>query len=337
MYIKPGPHNLLTDIEGLCVGQVEDHPHQTGVTVILPQQPVTAAVDVRGGGPGTRETDVLAPTCIADKIHGLVFSGGSAFGLAAADGAMRFLAEQQRGFSYHNHIIPIVPAAICFDLQPNTTERASYADLGYHAAIKAQPGIFNLGNAGAGYGTKAGPLKGGMGSASFIREDGLAVAALVVVNSYGSVTMGNTPLFHAWPYEWDDEFGGLKPYDIGRERLSIYKDATKSQIGQNTTLAVVATNYPLDKSETKMMAQMAHDGMGRAIDPIHSYYDGDVVFALTTGLWHNNKESDRFDRLKTITWIGQYGAYCLSRAIGRAVYEAKTTKHYQSYREHFGL
>lgn len=292
VFWRAGPRNLLTDVAGLSVGNAADERLQSGVTVVLCDEPAVAAVHVMGGAPGTRETDLLSPENTVRAVDALVLSGGSAFGLDAASGVQAHLRERGRGFAVGQHRVPIVPAAILFDLgaagvdaagAPVTWDRyPPYRDLGFDAARSASA-EFALGTAGAGTGAIAASVKGGLGSTSAILPNGVTVAALVVVNALGSPTIGATRHFWAAPFEVGDEFGGLGlPHPLPPDANH---PATKlgPAPGANTTIAIVATDAILTKAQAKRLAVAAHDGFARALWPAHTDYDGDLVFALSTG------------------------------------------------------
>ena len=317
MSLRPGPRNLITDVDGLAVGNAEDARVRSGVTVVLPERRTVASADVRGGAPGTRETELLAPASMMDAVDGIVLSGGSAYGLDAATGAMLWLAERGRGFRLGQRIIPIVPSAILYDLE-NGGDKDWSKGLPYQALAQAACGAagaaFALGTAGAGYGAKAGPLKGGLGSASAVDEDGLQVGALVAVNARGGVTLGEQPQFWAWPLEQGDEFGGLPP---PAQRVALDQPRRAAALAGNTTLAVVATNVRLSKAEAQRVTIMAQDGLARAIRPLHTPSDGDSVFALSTATLDPEGE-----RGSLVECIGATAADCLTRAVARGVYLA---------------
>ncbi|MDE5452338.1 peptidase T4 [Bradyrhizobium sp. CSA112] len=312
--------NLLTDISGVSVGHADDAALASGVTAILFDSPAVASIDVRGGGPGTREDALLKPESTVEAIDGIVLSGGSAFGLDAAGGVQAWLAEQGRGFRVREAVIPIVPGAICFDLL-NGGNKAwgrfpPYRDLGY-AAANAAAADFALGSVGAGLGATTANLKGGLGSASAQTEGGVTVGALAVVNAVGSVTVGDGPWFWAAPFENGNEFGGrgLPPSftpDMLRARLKGGSAATPSE---NTTLVVVVTDAVLTKAQAKRLAMIAHTGMARAIYPVHAPLDGDVVFAAATG-------KKPIDPLFGLTELGMVAANTVARAIARGVHSA---------------
>ena len=322
---RPGPRNLITDVEGLSVGQAQDAHVRSGVSVILPDRRAVCAVDVRGGGPGTRETDALDAWDLVRSVDAVVLSGGSVYGLAAADGVAAWLGAHGRGFVMAPPPgvppSPIVPAAILFDLANGGDKgwgmQPPYRDLGVEAVASAGAG-FALGTAGAGYGATAGTLKGGIGSASLVTADGMTVGAIVAVNSLGSPLVPGGRHFWAAPFELNREFGGLGPSpdlvageDWGDTRINPGARA-------NTTIACVATDVILDPDETKRVAMMAQDGLARAIRPIHSPFDGDVVFALSTG----RRPAPGPRREFAVARIGAAAADVLARAVARGVYEA---------------
>jgi L-aminopeptidase/D-esterase-like protein len=342
--LRPGPRNLITDVDGILVGNADDHRVRSGTTVVLCERPACASVDVRGGAPGTRETDLLDPACRVEAIDAVALSGGSAFGLSAADGVMKWLREQGRGVPVGPVAVPIVPTAILFDLLNGGDKDWAwppYRELGYAAAAAAGKG-FTLGNAGAGLGAKAGNLKGGLGSASAVDPDsGLQVGALVAVNARGFTTMGDLPQFWAWALEQDGEFGSLPPPRRGLGlRVSHQRGELTHDIGPaeaaaadprgNTTIAVVATNARLDKGSCRRLAVMAQDGLARAIRPVHTPQDGDSVFTLATG-----RLDQAMDPL-AIAELGTLAADCLARAVARAVYHADTLGGVRSWRDVFG-
>ena len=326
--LKPGPRNLITDIPGLRVGCVEDEAVRTGVTVAICPEAWTAAVDVRGGGPAVRETDTLRPENSFSRAHAVCFSGGSVFGLAAADGVVAALSAREHGLklSPDTPAIPIVPAACLHDLA-NGGDKAwglspPYRELGMRA-VAAAAADFSLGSAGAGRGAMAGIRKGGLGSASIDLGEGLLVAALVAANPVGTPYMPDGETFWAWPYEIDGEFGGRRPgADMPPLVEPIPDDsklAARLKAGANTTLALVATTADLSTAEAQRMAMMAHDGMARAVRPSHSPFDGDVCFALASGATALGPDPLRGLRRAR---IGAAAADCVARAIARAVHAA---------------
>ena len=315
---NPGPRNLITDVDGIAVGNAEDGAARTGVTVVLPDEPATAAVDMRGGAPGTREGDALDPTCLVDRIDAVALSGGSVFGLDAAAGVTAGLAAQDRGFVAGGFRVPIVPGAILFDLanggDKNWGEEPPYRTLG-RQALDAAARDFRIGNAGAGLGASAGRLKGGLGSVSAVSDDGIQVGALFAANPVGAVTIPGTSVFWAWALERNGELGHQQPPD-GLPEVPFDLPA-EARIGTNTTIGVIATNVTLDKAQALRVAIMAHDGLARAIRPVHTPFDGDTVYVLSTG-----KEPLAEPAALTLARIGSMAADCAARAIARGVYEA---------------
>ncbi len=284
----PGPKNLITDVGGLRVGNAQDSRLKSGVTVVLPDAPCVASVQVLGGAPGTRETDALEPHNTLNEFHGFVLSGGSAFGLDAASGVQAALREKGIGFQIGPALVPVVPAAILFDLinggDKGWGRYPPYRDLGYEAVANA--GLdFEIGTAGAGAGALTAGLKGGLGSASTRLPDGVTVGALAAVNPVGSVTVGGSAHFWAAPFEIGDEFGGLGlPAPLPAEATDLrWKFDDGPLPGRATTITIIATDAVLTKAAAKRLAISAHDGFARAIWPTHTPADGDLVFALATG------------------------------------------------------
>ncbi|MEM0949875.1 MAG: P1 family peptidase [Pseudomonadota bacterium] len=311
--MRPGTKNLITDIPGFLVGNASDSGIKTGCTVLTAEKPFTAAVHVMGGAPGTRETDLLAPENTVQNVDALVLSGGSAFGLDAASGAVAELRARGRGFQTGTARVPIVPAAIILDVGRAggaDWDDPPWKDLG-RAAFKDASADFAIGTAGAGTGATCANLKGGLGSASAVLDTGVTVGALVVANPIGQVTVGDGPAFWAAPFEQDDEFGG-----IGLAAFPGNPPPTKVEPQGATAIAIVATDLALSKPEAKRMAVMAHDGIARAIVPSHTPFDGDLVFAASTG--QRQSANPDLDLIR----VGHAAATCLARAIARAVYEA---------------
>lgn len=340
--IRKGKLNLITDVDGICVGNADDARVRSGVTVVLPDTQAVAAVDVRGGGPGTRETDALDPTCLVDAVHGLVLSGGSVYGLDAASGAVAWLGARGRGYALGNSpkVAPVVPAAILFDLtnggDKDWGEEPPYRALG-RAACENAGRDFKLGNAGAGFGARAGTLKGGLGSASATGE-GFTVGALIAVNPFGSVVMPGSGAFWAAPYEIDGEFGARGwPTDMTDLATRDPFDETKAALagiapGTNTTIGVVATDADLTPAEARRVAIMAQDGLARAVRPVHAPVDGDVIFVLATGKRPLGTEN----RAARLAWLGSVAADCVARSIARGVYEAESLGASVAYRDRYG-
>lgn len=340
--LKPGPRNLITDVDGLLVGNAEDARLRSGVSVLVGEQPFVASVDVRGGAPGTRDTDLLDPSCRVDRVDAICLSGGSAYGLSAADGVMRWMRERGRGVAVGDAVVPIVPTAILFDLLNGGDKGWSwppYRELAYEATGSAVRD-FALGNAGAGLGAKAGNLKGGLGSASAVDpEGGLQVGALVAVNARGYATMGDMPHFWAWALEQNAEFGGLAPprqtleLAVSHRRADLTHDpadSVRADPRANTTIAVVATNARLDKAAAQRIAMMAQDGLARSLRPVHTPQDGDTVFAVATGTHDLGADPLALGELGTLA------ADCLARAVARGVYNAATLGSARGWRDVFG-
>ena len=317
--LQPGPRNLVTDVEGFQVGNASDAALKSGTTVLTAQQPFTAAVHVMGGAPGTRETDLLAPGRLVRKVDALVLSGGSAFGLDAASGVADAMAEAGRGFPVGAVRVPIVPAAILFDLlnggDKNWKENP-YRDLGRRALRNAGQD-FELGTAGAGAGATTANLKGGLGSASLVLGNGITVGALVAANPVGSVTIPGSCRFWAAPFEIGDEFGqaGL-PEETPDLKATFLGKHTALDPGANTTIAVVATDADLTRTQAQRMAVAAHDGLARAIVPSHTPFDGDLVFAAAGGTAKRAIEDT------DMAAIGHAASLCLARAVARGIRHA---------------
>ncbi len=315
--MTPGPRNSLTDVAGLSVGNADDDRLMSGTTVILCDEPSVASVDVRGGGPGTRDTELLAPEMTVPRVDAVVISGGSAYGLDAASGVQAWLRDKGRGFAVGPVTVPIVPQAILFDLinggDKNWGKFPPYRELGW-AACELAAKDFAIGSVGAGLGATTATLRGGLGTASAVTDDGYTVAAIVAVNCVGRVTIGDGPHFWAGAWEAGAEYGGHGlPAHVDEAALAPY---SKLDALSSTTPALVATDAVLTKAEAKRLAVMAQDGMARAIHPVHTPLDGDTVFAVATGRKPMN------DPVVDMMRIGAAAARCLARAICRAVYEA---------------
>ena len=329
--------NLLTDISGVRVGHADDKALASGVTAIVFDKPAVAAMDVRGGAPGTREGALLDLANTVERIDAIALSGGSAFGLEAGGGVQAWLAEQGRGFVVRGAVIPIVPGAICFDLLNGGNKKwgrfAPYRDLGYAAAATAAES-FALGSAGAGLGATTVNFKGGLGSASAMTQAGVRVAALAVVNAVGSVTVGDGPWFWAAPFETDAEYGGRGlPPSFTPDMLAMrIKGGAAATSVENTTLAVVVTDAILTKPQARRLAMIAQTGFARAIYPVHAPTDGDVLFAAATG-------EKPVDPLAGLTELGMVAANVVARAIARGVYTAAALPFpgaLPAWKDHFG-
>lgn len=302
-YFTPGEKNALTDVPGLRLGHAHDDAIKTGVSLLVGDKPFVAGVDVRGGGPGTRETDALEATCLVERVHGLVLSGGSVFGLASADRLAWRLSEDGIGLALGPRFVPVVPSAILFDLK-NGGDKSwaenpypKLADAAYDALKANGAHEAGCGLIGAGRGATAGAEAGGLGTASFTdTATGLVVSAMVAVNSFGN----RTP-----------EAGGapIVPGEIDLPKLGL--------IAGNTTIAIVATNLTLDKAGAKRLAMMAQDGLARTLRPIHTPFDGDTVFAVSTeGL--SIEGAGLGVAASTMAVVGSLAADALAVAVGRA-------------------
>ena len=329
---QPGPRNAITDVPGILVGQFNktDDGYLTGTTVIYAPGRAVGGVDVRGGAPGTRETDLLDPRNLVQRVDAIVLTGGSAYGLDAATGVMRWLREHEHGFPVGKkpaEVVPIVPGAVIYDLGRGGQFTATPdADFGYRAIAAASDGPIAQGNAGAGTGAKSGALKGGVGTASVVLADGRIVGALVVVNSFGSAVDPATCRFYAEHLQIGDEFG-LKPdrQDLCAAATAKNGDDARSM---NTTIAVVATNAPLDKAQASKMASVAQDGLARAISPVHTLYDGDTVFALSAS---DEPAWSTHDRAADLNAVYTAAADTLSRAVVHALRAAQPAARWPSY------
>jgi L-aminopeptidase/D-esterase-like protein len=313
-------NNAITDVPGIEVGHAQNDDALTGCTVILCRKGAVAGVDVRGGAPGTRETDLLNPINLVEKVHAVMLAGGSAYGLDAASGAMRYLEEHKIGFNTGAARVPIVPAAILYDLSIGRADVRPDAAMGYQACVNASDGAVTEGNAGAGTGASVGKIfgqkqamKAGLGSASMSVGSGLIVGALAVVNAFGDVVDPKTggivagvrstkigPLQLGAPAYFANTMELMRSF-VGRTVLTF---ATRA----NTVLGIVAANVALTKTEMTKVAQMAQDAIARTIRPAHSMLDGDTIFALATG----GKKAD-------VSTVGAFAAEVLAEAIVRAV------------------
>ncbi|MFK7858937.1 MAG: P1 family peptidase [Granulosicoccus sp.] len=329
---QTGDKNLITDVPGLKVGNAADASLKSGVTVLSADKPFVASVDVMGGAPGSRETELLAPDKLVEAVDALVLSGGSAFGLDAASGVTDGLRHDQRGFQVGPVRVPIVPAAIIFDLVNGGHHdwvNNPYPALG-RKAYSAMRDDFDMGTAGAGTGATTGSIKGGLGSASLVLPNGMVVGALVVANPHGHVTVPGSRHFWSAPFEINNEFGGLgvapkyDPLHIPVNNkfaayTALYGDGDASDTspqGMNTTIAIVATNAALGKGQLKRMAVAAQDGIARAIVPSHTPLDGDLVFSLSTS------EVPVGNTIEDAMLLGHAASICLTRAIARGIHQA---------------
>ncbi len=312
-------NRTLTAIPGLRVGHWTDLEGGTGCTVVLCPHGAVAGVDVRGGAPGTRETQLLAPTCAIEHVHAILIGGGSAYGLAAADGVMRWLEERGYGFDVGIAKVPIVPAAILFDLPVLRADQRPDAAAGYAACEAATDAPVTQGNVGAGTGATCGKAlgfalatKAGLGSAAMALDNGLLVAALAAVNAFGDVIDPRTGRILAGARGTDGRgFADTMAYLCMADPLSLAHLA-EQQRGQNTTLAVVATNAALTKAQATKVAQMAHNGLARAIRPIHTMLDGDTIFALSFGTLRAD-----------VSLLGELAAEVVAQSVVNAVMAAE--------------
>lgn len=313
-----GPRNDVTDVEGVCVGHHTVPSGLSGVTVLVPPSGTTGGVDVRGAAPGTRETDLLDPVNLVSTVDAVVLAGGSAFGLAAADGVMTALEADGRGWPVTSGVVPIVPAAVVFDLgrggDGSAPTRPTAADgRAAYEARSADP--VRLGSVGAGAGAVCGGLRGGVGSASAVLPSGATVAALVVANPAGSVLDPATGELYAARHALPED--DLQVGEVDEKVLTAYREIQRErraalEIGTATTLAIVVTDLALTKAECTRLATVGHDGLARAIDPVHTMFDGDTVFGLATGSRGEPTPLQSYDLLEA-------AATCVARAIGRAV------------------
>ena len=326
--------NLVTDVPGVLVGNAQDAQIATGVTAMLFDAPAVASVAVSGGAPGLRDAALLEPDMTVERVDALVLSGGSVFGLDAPGGVISALRERGRGFEVAGQFVPIVPGAILFDLvnggDKDFWREPVYWRLGAEAA-RAAKGDFALGTHGAGFGATLADLKGGLGSASAVTEDGFVVGALVAVNAVGQATVGDTAHFWAAPYERDGEFSGRGWPERFDETMFALR--MKGAEPRNTNIAIVATDAELTKAQAKRMAIMAQDGLARALRPVHAAMDGDAVFAASTG------RSPKAVGPLELTRIGALAADTLARAVARGVHAAKALDFpgaLPSWRDKFG-
>jgi len=309
-------HNAITDVPGIKVGHYTDKEAATGCTVILCENGAVAGVDVRGSAPGTRETDLLRPVNLVEKVHAILLSGGSAFGLNTADGVMRYLEERGIGHETLVAKVPIIPAAILFDLDIGNPKIRPGTEEGYKACLDATEKKIAEGCVGAGTGATVGKFlgieratKSGLGTTSCKICDEIIVAALVVVNAIGDIINPKTGKVLAGPRDQKNKFF-LNSVEILTAGTYSYK---QNSLPTNTTLGVVATNASLNKEQVTKLAQMAQDGLARAINPSHTMYDGDTIFALSLG-----------DKTGDITTLGTAAAEIVADAVIRAVQHAET-------------
>jgi L-aminopeptidase/D-esterase-like protein len=338
-----GRQNAITDVPGIEVGHYDKN--HTGTTVVLVRKGAIGGVDVRGSAPGSRETDLLNPTNLVDTVNAVILTGGSAYGLATADGVMLWLEERKIGYPVGGgNVVPIVPGAVLYDLGRfgrDFRERPT-AEFGRISCENASSCPVQMGNVGAGAGAISGGLKAGIGTASVDLGNDVIVGAIVAINSAGSTVNPETGEFYAKYLEVNDEFGGLKP-PFSSTSLSVDHDSGlasnhRMEPVKNTTIAVVATNVLLTKSQAKKMAEMSHDGLARAVHPAHTMFDGDTVFSLATGQLDPavlKQEAAWGDMAANVNKIGGAAADTLARAIVHAMLNARTVGTVPSYRDKY--
>lgn len=332
---KPGPTNSIVDVPGIEVGQYQriGDGYLTGTTVVYAPNRAVAGVDVAGGAPGTRETDLLDPRNLVQHVNAIVLSGGSSYGLISAYGVMRWLREHEQGFrvgKQPGEVVPIVPGAIIFDLGRGGKFTATPTpEYGYKAIAAASGKTMRQGTVGAGTGARSGGMKGGVGTASVVLPDGYVVGAIVVVNSVGSAIDPRTCRFYAESLELGDEFH-LRPGKVANcgKAAAAKKPARLEPKKMNTTIAVVATNAPMDKAMAKRMALMAQDGLAMSIRPIHTLFDGDTVFAMSTG---QGEPLSVEKHPREVNRIYVAGADALARAVVQAIVHATPAAGIPSY------
>jgi len=326
-----GKHNCITDVPGLLAGHYTDKKAACGVSVVICEQGAVAGVDVRGAAPGTRETELLDPVNLVEQVQAVVLSGGSVYGLAASDGAVRWLAGRKLGFPVDaDHVAPIVPAAVLYDLGRGADFIPPIQpQWGLKACEAAHAGPLLKGCVGAGTGAVSGGIKGGLGTASLVTATGITVAAVVAVNSMGSVVNPSTGRLWEKDIEIGGEFGGLASRRVHLPQPVAPSPAT------NTTIGIVATDAVLNKAQATKIAQMAHDGMARAIRPSHTMFDGDTIFCMATGQRALPAGEDFFPgrHAPAVNDIGHAAAECMTRAIIHGVLCAESSGAYTAFRD----
>lgn len=321
---RPGESGGLTDVSGLKVGHFTDPRKPTGCTVVICEEGAVAGVDVRGSAPGTRETDLLDPINTVQKVHAIVLSGGSAFGLDSAGGVVQYLEEKGIGYQTSVAKVPIVPAAILFDLGVGDGSIRPDRKAGYQACLNATDGKIEEGNVGAGAGATVGKIfgmkyamKGGLGTASIQVED-LVVAAVAAVNCVGDVTDPRDGMILAGARNEEDN-----GFADATSALRAKRYGGRPGKSENTTLAVVATNAAFNKSEMTKIAQMSHDGFARAIRPVHLPFDGDTIFSLSTGAFEG----------ASLVQVGTLAAEMTAFAIVSAILAAQSLPNLPAHRD----
>jgi len=341
--VVTGKLNAITDVPGIEVGHYDSN--HTGTTVVLSRGGAVGGVDVRGSAPGSRETDLLNPTNLVDKVNAVVLTGGSAYGLATADGVMLWLEEKKIGWPVGGgNVVPIATAAVLYDPGRfgRTFQDRPTADFGKRACENASAGLVQMGNVGAGAGAISGGLKGGIGTASVDLGNGVIVGAIVAINSNGSTVNPETGEFYAKYLEVNNEFGGLKPpfssASLSTDPTSAVALNDTNEPIKNTTIAVVATNVQLTKAQAKKIAEMAHDGLARAVRPAHTMFDGDTVFSLATGELDPavlKQQAAWGNMAANVNKIGAAAADALARAIVHAMLSAQTVGTVPSYNDRY--
>jgi L-aminopeptidase/D-esterase-like protein len=326
-----GKYNSLTDVAGIIVGHYTDRAAASGVTVMICEAGAVAGVDVRGAAPGTRETDLLEPANLVDKVQAIVLSGGSVYGLAASDGVVRWLSKRGIGYPLdETHVAPIVPAAVLFDLGRGSDfiPPVDY-EWGWRACEAAGDGPVPMGCFGAGTGAVSGAIKGGVGSASLVLDSGITVAAMVAVNSLGSVINPETGAIWESGLEVEREFGGQ-----GKRKVRLPSPPGQAP-AKNTTIGIVATDATITKAQAQKLAQMAQDGLARAIRPSHTMFDGDTIFCIATGKVGLPDAPGVFAGAyaQAINEIGHAASNCVARAIIRGILAAETLKQFTAFRD----
>ncbi len=316
--MHPGPKNLITDVQGILVGNAQDRSIKTGTSVVTSDRPFTAAVHVMGGAPGTRETDLLAPDRLVQEVDAIVLSGGSAYGLDAASGVADELAASGRGYKVGPACVPIIPSAILFDLLNGGAKNWKcnpYRDLG-RSAYRNAVEEFDIGSIGAGFGATTFDLRGGLGSASAVTKEGYMVGALVAVNSFGSAVQNGGPHFWAAPFEIGYEFGGLGPAAECDPSWEPEIEGIEASANQNTTIAVLATDADINQAQATRLAVASHAGLARAIMPSHTVFDGDAIFSVATG------RAALTNGEVSMLSLCHAASSCLARAVARGIHAA---------------
>ena len=332
--------NLITDLDGIFIGNAEDKNLSTGVTILSGEKPFAAAVDVRGGGPGTRETEILKLESSIGRIDAIVLSGGSAFGLDASSEVQKLLLDDKKGYKVGNNIVPLVSSAVIFDLLPSNNYWNENISIWRRLARKAYKSLskkFSLGSFGAGYGATTATLKGGLGSSSSIVRDTknrkYRVGSLVINNAVGNPLLNKGPNFLSGCLEIDDEFGGFggssKNFDgiIRAKRIS----GLDNQI--NTIIGIIATDAPLNRIQLKRLAIMCQGSISKSIHPSHTPMDGDTIFAIST-TFNDHKIIEDINK-SDLTIINSVASDCFARSCNRAVYEAKSINSKPSWKDLF--